>query len=111
VLFACESAEISQEDQDGRPAAQILHAATLTAEVSEAERGCWKPGTDGHFYLQRSDRLSEEPEIRPYGVGRIPGLRGDAIRLARGFDPGSAERPEGEKRSQDHAVHQVGKDP
>jgi hypothetical protein len=31
VLFAGESTEISQEDQDGRPATQILHAATLTA--------------------------------------------------------------------------------
>jgi hypothetical protein len=56
VLFAGESTEISQKDQYGRLAAQILYAATLTAEVGEAERGCRKSGTDGHLYLQRRTR-------------------------------------------------------
>jgi hypothetical protein len=55
VLLAGESTQISQiskENQDGWPAAQVLHAVSLTVKVGEAEPGCWQAGADGHGEFQ-----------------------------------------------------------
>lgn len=48
VLLARESAQIAEEDQDGRLAAQILKAASLAAKVGGAERWRRLADRDGH---------------------------------------------------------------
>jgi hypothetical protein len=48
MLLAGESTKISQEDQDGWPAMQVLDTASLAAKVGETELGCMQAGTDGH---------------------------------------------------------------
>jgi hypothetical protein len=52
VHLAGESTQISQEDQDGRPAAQVLHAVSLTAKVGEVEPRCRQAEDDGHCRFQ-----------------------------------------------------------
>jgi hypothetical protein len=54
VLLAGESTQISKKNQDGWPAAQVLHAVSVTAKVGEAEPRCWQARADGHCGFQRT---------------------------------------------------------
>jgi hypothetical protein len=63
MLLAGESTQISKENQDGWPAAQVLHAVSLTVKVGEAESGCWQAGADGHGGFQPTADVTANTDV------------------------------------------------